>query len=540
MPPTAVESLPAGSGQDLPTVIAAIPISARESRIVFGIIIVIAIIDVLTIPFGNIQLARVDTFIPVIQTVMCVVDLLTAALLFAQYSIHPAPAVLAVAAGYVFSGLFAFIQTLAFPGAYLPTALIGDGINSAAWVFVLWHTTFPLSLMGYTLSKDKNGASSLTSKSVTVNIAGTIACIAVATAALTWLVTDGVQYLPTLYVNAVQQTRFASHIDILLWAINIAAFVLLLVRRRTVLDYWILVVLFAWWPNFLVAAFYTVVRFSAGWYIARVVALMASSTLLVVLLTESTALYARLTNAYLLLRRERADRFAGAEAAAAAIAHELGQPLTAIATRSVAGLNWLKRTPPDLDKTRGCLDSVVKASHRAQDIITGVRESFKGTPHQRLPLQINDVVNEVLDLAQDDLRASGVVTSVEYQENLPTINAARTQVQQVILNLIKNAIEAMQSVSVSKRHLRLITGFDGKSNVSVYVKDSGPGIASSDQDRVFDRFFTTKRSGMGLGLSICRTIVEDHGGNLRLSKTDSHGTSFEVVFPIGVASGGRN
>jgi signal transduction histidine kinase len=97
----------------------------------------------------------------------------------------------------------------------------------------------------------------------------------------------------------------------------------------------------------------------------------------------------------------------------------------------------------------------------------------------------------------------------------------------------------MQSVSPSKRRLRLVTGFDGKSNVSVYVQDSGHGIAPNDQDLIFDRFFTTKRSGMGLGLSICRSIVEDHGGNLRLSKTSSHGTSFEVVFPIGVASGSR-
>jgi signal transduction histidine kinase len=394
--------------------------------------------------------------------------------------------------------------------------------------------------MVYTLAKDKNGVSGLTSKSVTVNIASSIACVAITTAALTWLAADGTRYLPALYVDMVQQTQFASHIDIVLWAINIMAFVLLLVRRRTVLDYWIIVVLFAWWPNFLVAAFYTAVRFSAGWYIARVVAAMASSTLLVVLLTQSTALYGRLANAYLLLRRERADRFVGAEAAAGAIAHELGQPLTAIAAQGVAGLNWLKRTPPDLDKTRGCLDSVVNASHRAHDIITGIRELLKGTPHQRMTLQINDVVHEVLDLAQDDLRASGIVASVEYQENLPTIDAAHIPVQQVILNLIKNAIEAMQSVSPSKRRLRLVTGFDGKSNVSVYVQDSGPGIAPNDQDRIFESFFSTKRGGMGLGLSICRTIVEDHGGKLRLSKTDSRGTSFEVVFPINVESGTCN
>ena len=456
VPKTAVEVLPAGSGEgNLPIVIAAMSISARERRIAFGVIVVLAIIDVITVLFGNIHLARVDTFIPVIQTVMCVVDLVTAALLFAQYAIHPARAVLAVATGYVFSGLFAFIQTLAFPGAYAPTALIGDGINSAAWFFVLWHTTFPLSLLLYALTKDEGVAANLTSGSIGRNIASTIACVLAATAALTWLAVDGIKHLPNLYLNLAQQTLFASYVDILLWAVNIIAFALLFVRRRTVLDFWLMIVLFAWWPNFLVAAFYTVVRFSAGWYLARVIALMASSTLLVVLLTESAALYGRLTNAYLLLRRERADRLSGADAATAAIAHELRQPLAAIATRGAAGLNWLKRVPPELNRVSECLQSVVDASHRAEQMIAGVRGLFKETVAQRTAVQVNDVVREVLDLIQDDLRVGGTTVAAEYQDNLPEIHAAHAQIQQVILNLVKNAIEAMRSAPPGKRYLRL-------------------------------------------------------------------------------------
>ena len=540
VPKTAVEVLPAGSGEgNLPIVIAAMSISARERRIAFGVIVVLAIIDVITVLFGNIHLARVDTFIPVIQTVMCVVDLVTAALLFAQYAIHPARAVLAVATGYVFSGLFAFIQTLAFPGAYAPTALIGDGINSAAWFFVLWHTTFPLSLLLYALTKDEGVAANLTSGSIGRNIASTIACVLAATAALTWLAVDGIKYLPNLYLNLAQQTLFASYVDILLWAVNIIAFALLFVRRRTVLDFWLMIVLFAWWPNFLVAAFYTVVRFSAGWYLARVIALMASSTLLVVLLTESAALYGRLTNAYLLLRRERADRLSGADAATAAIAHELRQPLAAIATRGAAGLNWLKRVPPELNRVSECLQSVVDASHRAEQMIAGVRGLFKETVAQRTAVQVNDVVREVLDLIQDDLRVGGTTVAAEYQDNLPEIHAAHAQIQQVILNLVKNAIEAMRSAPPGKRYLRLATALHGKSGVAVYIHDSGAGIAAEDRDRIFDPFFTTKLTGMGLGLSICRAIAEDHGGDLRLSKTDHHGTSFALILPISSSTGAR-
>jgi signal transduction histidine kinase len=537
---TAVESLPTGSGQDhLPVVIAAMPISARERRIAFGVITLLAAIDVMVAPFASVRLARVDGFIPAIQTVMCVIDLLTAALLFTQYSIHPARAVLAVASGYVFSGLFAFIQTLAFPGVYSSTGLIGDGLNSAAWIFALWHTAFPVALIVYALSKDRRDVARLSGRSIAANLAVTITFVLVTTAALTWLAVDGATYLPALYLNTLQQTPSAINVNIFLWAVNLAAFVLLFVRRRTILDLWLIVVLFAWWPNFLVAIFETYVRFSAGWYVARVVALVASSTLLVVLLAESSALYARLTNAYLLLRRERTDRLVSVEAATAAMAHELRQPLTAIASRGTAGLNWLKRTPPELNRASECLVSVVDATYRANEIIAGIRGLFKDASTQRAMIQINDICSEVLNLVQDDLRVGAITATAEYQENIPQIHAAHTQIQQVILNLIQNAIEAMRSGSSGNRRLRLVTGFDGKSSVSVYVQDSGDGIAPQYRDRIFDPFFTTKPRGMGHALSICRAIAEEHGGELRLSKTDSHGTSFELIFPIGSASDNR-
>jgi signal transduction histidine kinase len=527
---TAVESSSVRSDQDLPIVIADMPISPRHRNIALAAIAALAIVDAIVIPFANVHLARVDAFIPVLQTVMSAIDLLTAALLFAQYSIHPVRAVLAVASGYVFSGLFAFIQTLAFPGGYAPAGIIGDGLNSAAWFFVLWHTTFPLALIVYVLSKDRGDTAGLSGGSTATTIAGTMVCVLAAAAGLTWLATHGTRYLPAIYLNA---APFGAAVNISLWAANITAFVILFVRRRTVLDLWLMVILFAWWPNFLVAIAHTVVRFTAGWYIARFSALVASSTLLIVLLAESTALYARLAHAFVLLRRERADRLADVQAATAAMAHELRQPLTAIAMRGAEGKNWLKRTPPNLNSARECFDSIIDASLRSDKIIAAIRGLFRKAPIQFTAVQINDVVREVLALIEDDLQVESVVATAEFEENLPKIHAAATQLQQVILNLVKNAIEAMRSVAPGKRRLRLVTGFNGKSAVSVYIQDSGPGIASQVQDRIFDPFFTTKPSGTGLGLSICRTIVEDHGGKLNLSKTDADGTSFELILSLG-------
>ena len=417
MTKTAVKSLPTGSGQDhLPVAIAAMPISARERWIAFSVIIVLAVIDVMVAPFANVRLARVDAFIPAVQTVMCFIDLLIATLLFTQYSIYPARAVLAVASGYVFSGLFAFIQTLAFPGVYSSTGLIGDGLNSAAWIFALWHTTFPLALIVYALSKDRRDVGRLPGRSIAVNLGVTITFVLVTMAALTWLAVDGATYLPALFINTLQQTPASNTVNIFLAAVNLAAFVLLFVRRRTILDLWLIVVLFAWWPTFLVGIFETHIRFSAGWYVARVVALVASSTLLVVLLAESAALYARLANASLLVRRERADRLVSVEAATAAMAHELRQPLTAIATKGTAGLNWLKRTPPELNRASECLVSMVDATHRANEIIAAIRGLFKDAPTQRAMIQINDICSEVLNLVQDDLRVEAMTATAEYQE----------------------------------------------------------------------------------------------------------------------------
>jgi signal transduction histidine kinase len=280
-------------------------------------------------------------------------------------------------------------------------------------------------------------------------------------------------------------------------------------------------------------------RFSVGWYAARFFSLVASSTLLVVLLAETTVLYARLANSIVLLRRERSNRLMSLDAATGAIAHEIGQPLAAIATGGSALLNWLKRTPPNLDEVRTSAIAVVEAGRRANEIVTSVRTLFRKTDDRRNLIHLDDVAREVLGLLQHDLESNQVSVTTDYQVNLPPVRADRTQLQQIVLNLVKNAIEAMSSAPPGSRRVRLVTKFDGKSTVLLSVHDSGHGIPAEHQDRVFDPFFTTKPTGMGLGLAICRTVALDHGGNLRLAETNSHGSIFEIVLPIG-STDGRN
>jgi signal transduction histidine kinase len=248
------------------------------------------------------------------------------------------------------------------------------------------------------------------------------------------------------------------------------------------------------------------------------------------------ALDARLASAILLSRRERADRLMSVDQATSAIIHEVRQPLTGIEMQSAAALRWLSLVPPHLEKVHQCLNYIGDTSRRAEEIMKSIRTLFRPMPNQRITIQLNDIIRQTLGLLQNDLQVYGISVATQYDSKLPQIEVDHIQIQQVMLNLIKNAIEAMQSVPPGKRHLQISTGFDGKSLVACYIQDTGPGVATKDRDKMFVPFFTTKPSGTGLGLSICRTIVETHGGTLRLAKTDSFGSSFEVAFPIGATS----
>jgi signal transduction histidine kinase len=519
--------------QEFPLVIAAMPATERQTKIAVGIVILLSVATVAIAPFANIPLARVDAFIPVLQTVLSVADFITAALLFAQYSIQRQRALLVLASGYLFSGSFAFLQTLAFPGAYAPHALMGDPLNTPAWFFVLWHTTFPTAILVYALTKDAKPAPTPSGELRQTSIARTIACVFAVTAILGWLVTDKSDYLPSLYVtNVTLQTRFANHINVALGLLGAAALLALLLRRRTMLDLWLMVTLLAWAPNFVVAAIASSVRFTVGWYAARCFVLIGSSMLLIVLLTETTYLYSRLASALILQRRERTNRLMSVGAVTAAIAHELNSPLGAISLNAGSALDQVRSSPPELEDLDHILNDIRADSFRASAIISSIRELSKKTNDRRTQTRVEDVVRLVLRLLQHDLSTNDVSVATEFQDNIPDTLLDATQLQQVLLNLVKNAIETMGAVAPQQRQLRLATVYDGGSSLLLLIQDSGPGIPLEDRGRIFDPFFTTKSDGMGLGLAICLTAMENLGGKLRLNKSDSEGSVFEIAIPV--------
>lgn len=519
------------SRHDFPIVLASMPPTARQRRLALGVIIVLSLAALFVAPFASVQAARVDAFIPVLQTVICVADLATAFLLFAQYTIQPQRALLVLAGGYMCSGLFAFLQTLAFPGAYASAGLIGDGTNSAAWLFVLWRTPFPVAVILYTLWKDRSDRPARPERPAYPAIAIAIACVVVLTTVMTWLVTEHVAHLPGLYQGVTRQSLLAHYVNVFLWMLAAVTIGFLYLRARTVLDLWLMVTLFAWLPDFTVAILFTFVRFSVGWYTGRAYALIASCTVLAFMLIETTVLYSRLAAAIALQRRERSHRLMSIDAATAAIAHELRQPLGAIVLNGAAASTLLGRQPVDVPAVSECLQSMIDSSHDADHVVSGIRALFKPSAEHRAMIDVVGVMRKALALVELDLQAAEVTVTTEYQDDLPPFSGDSAQLQQVILNLVRNAMEAMDSLPREGRYLRMTARRAG-SDILLSVEDSGSGITVENQARIFDTFFTSKPAGMGLGLPICRAIVESHGGRLRLAKTHERGTVFEIALPI--------
>jgi PAS domain S-box-containing protein len=215
----------------------------------------------------------------------------------------------------------------------------------------------------------------------------------------------------------------------------------------------------------------------------------------------------------------------------ASIAHEVKQPIAAVVANAAAALRWLDRAPPDLKEIRQSLDSIIKDSNRAGDVIDHIRALVKKAPPRQDQLDINEAILEVFEVTRSERLRNGVALQAELATDLPLIRGDRIQLQQIVLNLAMNAVEAMSDASMGSRHLLISTVVDQSGGVLVTVKDSGPGLNPGSLERLFDPFYTTKSGGMGMGLSICRSIVEAHGGRVWATANVPQGASFHFSLP---------
>jgi C4-dicarboxylate-specific signal transduction histidine kinase len=220
---------------------------------------------------------------------------------------------------------------------------------------------------------------------------------------------------------------------------------------------------------------------------------------------------------------------------AASIAHEISQPLSGVSAAANAALRWLAQAPPNVDKAGDSLKVIVSASRHAGEVIDRIRSFLKHRRPERVELDINDAIREVLELTVGALRNRQVTIQTDLPDGLPPALGDRVQLQQVIMNLIMNGADAMAAIG-RPRVLRIWSQMDGAGSLMVGVQDSGIGIDTAIRDRIFEPLFTTKSSGMGLGLSICRSIVESHGGKLWALPATPYGTDFRFTIPAGASA----
>ena len=226
----------------------------------------------------------------------------------------------------------------------------------------------------------------------------------------------------------------------------------------------------------------------------------------------------------------RVSRLATMGAMVASIAHEIRQPLAAVVANSHAGTRWLARQEPNLEEVRLALESIGENGHRANEVITSISAMFKKNPDRRVPVNVNEVVNDVINLSRGELQSRKISLHTKLAPDLPRVSGDPVQLREVLLNLTMNAAEAM---NLTDSRVLVIASMLEADGVKITVEDSGIGIDAKHAERIFEAFFTTKTTGMGMGLAICRSIIASHDGRLWATPGNSRGTVFHVALPVG-------
>jgi signal transduction histidine kinase len=512
-------------------VLSNLPPSRAQKRLALGVVLVLFVCFVGAAgPLSTIPLTRVDAFMPAYGTAIFVNDSISAALLFAQFSVLRSRALLALASAYLWTGFIAIPWVLTFPGVFPGAGPLGAGLQSTACLYFCWHVGFTLFVIVYVFLKDLDPIKGLSESGVRAAVLASVGSVAALVFGATVLVTAGNALMPPIMLDTVRISNVWFYVAGPTAALIVVTLVLLWLRRRSVLDLWLMVVLCAYTIEIALISFPVPTRFSLGWYVGRVYGLLAGSLVLLILLAETTMLYGQLLRAVLAQRREREARLMTGDAVSASIAHEVRQPLSAMITNAGAGLRWLDRVTPDLDEAKAALKKVVTDGHRADAVIENVRALFKKDARTWTSLDVNNLIREALGLVRDDLQTHRIVVQAERNERSPRIKGDQIQLQQVLVNLLTNAIDSM-ATNDGERVLCVKSEVHDSGSVMVSVEDTGKGVEPSAADRIFSPLFTTKAHGMGMGLSICRSIVEAHEGRLWATANLPRGAIFHFTVP---------
>jgi signal transduction histidine kinase len=506
----------------------------RQQRLALAIIGLLFIGFAAVALFGAKQVARIDGFIPTVEAIILVTNLITAVLLFSQFSILGSRELLLLASGYLFSALIVIPHALSYPGAFAPKGVLGSGIQATPWLYAFWHFGFSAVVLGYACLMDTNSKKFSIDNSGMRAIGLTAGIIVMLVCALTWGVAAKEEYWPRLLANEVEFTPLANYVTAIPLVTSVLAFIVLWIRQRSVLDLWLAVAIFATVVEQAIACLFIVSRFTVASNVMRALSVVVSTTVLSAMLSETVRVYSRLVRTNQMLRRERESKLSNVEAAVAAITHEIRQPLTAISAKSSAARRFLARGPANIERVGGILDDIGKASLRVNEVIEGVGALFRRANPEQQSIDVNDLVIEALQVIAKELADCSITVDTQLTSGLPRIMGHKGQLQEVILNLVQNSIDAMRTMTANPRMLHVRTEPHGRDAIVISVEDTGPGIEEKTLSSLFDAFVTTKTKGMGLGLAISQAIVERHNGKITAMAAVNGGARFEITLPIKV------
>lgn len=509
-----------------------LPATLQQRRTVIAIAALLILAFAIAAPFGANKLPQFVSFNPVVQSIVFVTDLVTAIFLFTEYQVTTSRAVLALAIGYLYTSLIVIPYTLAFPGSF--TGLLNAGPQSSAWLYYFWIDGIPSGAIAYSLLAITDRRTSPRRGAARSAIIWSVLLVVALVSGIAWLCTNGIWLLPIMmegnHYNYIV-TELCTPLSIL---IAIIAFGLLWSVRQSILDYWLMLVMLSLVLNHIIADFLGGERYSLGFYASRGFTMVTSTLVLILLMQQMTNLHLRLADANRMLERERNNKLMNLQTAIAAISHEIRQPLAAITANGGAALALLQTVPPGLEEACSALTDVVSDGHRTGEVLKGIGTLFakSSQDHDEEPIDINETVHEALRLSRRELDDHGVMMRFESAGEVPLVMGNRAQLREVLINLVHNSVEAMQNVADGVRSIVVTTGRYNDDEIFVAVRDAGPGINPKRLDGIFDPFKTTKRQGMGLGLAICRAIVERHGGKLSAFSDGENGALFQFVLPV--------
>ncbi len=499
------------------------PASRTQVRIALCVALVLLLAVIGTHFVQTVKLPAFHMVVLVTSVILVMADWITATLLFAQARVLHARPLHALALGYFAAGLLVTFRILFNPGYALPDS----HYNLPLWFYLASHAALPLAILSYAwprgaakeLAPIVPPAFRLTGRQMIASVAaawGVALAVIISETSLPWT-----------------SPIFLTAAAVLL--LTIAAMSLLWRRLASVLDLWLLLMLWGWLLETTLIAL-PAPGFTAAWYAARGLGLVSGLFVLFALLVETSKLYAQTVLQLIAQMQEREHRFLIRDVMSASIAHELRQPLAAIminaeVARKMAADRQEPSAPPD--EVGQVLDDIIASSQRARDMLESTRALFGRGGSERDLVDPEVILRSTLAMVESSARAQGISVKLVIEGRPGAIAINRLQLQQALLNLFQNAIEALTYSKAPKRTMLVYCASEEDRGVIMRVEDNGPGIAPPDRKQIFDAFFTTRPEGLGMGLVIARSVIRAHGGRLEVEPCSPTGTAFIIHLPYG-------